>query len=233
MTDDSKQNSTWQMVETRRKARRTIGILGLCLLAVIVVSYFLLPKWFWPVYALILLWVADHYFIGSMDLLFKREGDARRGAEAEDLVTTFLNRLPSDSYVVLHDVPAQYGNIDHIVFRRDGAVFLIETKSHRGTIDERRANEFVPQTHRNLYWLSDFLKPHCDCKPWVSAAIVFPNAFVSVRRPLRSVDVVNLAFLEPWMKKQPGNPQIARSLWPRIERVKQELLERRGVEVRR
>jgi Holliday junction resolvase-like predicted endonuclease len=233
LKESSSKNSTWRMVETRRKARRTIGILGLCVVADVAVSYFLLPKWLWPIFALITLWAVDHFFIGWMDLLFKREGDARRGAEAEDTVGAFLNRLPADSHVVLHDIPAQYGNIDHIVFRKDGAVLLVETKSHKGRIDERRANEFVPQTHRNLYWLSDFLKPHCDGKPWVSAAIVFPNAFVSVRRSLRGVDVVNLGFLEGWMKKQPGNAQIARSLWPRMEQVKQELQERRGAEFSR
>lgn len=220
-------NSTWRMAANRRSARRKIGFLGFCVLADIAVSYFFLPKWFWPIFGLIMLWAVDHFFVGWMDVLFKREGDARRGAEAEDAIGAVLNRLPGDSHVVLHDVPARYGNIDHIVFRADGAVFLIETKSHGGRIDERRAKQFVTQTHRNLYWLREFLEPHVGSKPWIYAAIAFPNAFVSVRQPLSGVDVINLKFVERWVGRQKGNVSLAQHLWPKIEQVKAELLERK------
>ena len=138
----------------------------------------------------------------------------------------FLNRcgqLP-DNHVVLHDVESQFGNIDHLVFRNDGAVFLVETKSHKGTVDETRALTFIPQTHRKVFWLRDRLKARLGFQAWIEAAIVFPNAHVTVRRKLRGVDVVSAHYLERWMAKASGQPRAARTLWPEVEALKIELL---------
>jgi hypothetical protein len=88
--------------------------------------------------------------------------------------------------------------------------------------DKRRAGEFIAQTHRNLYWLRDFLKSRYGIEAWVNAAIVFPNAHVSVRRPLRGVEVINAKYLERWLAKQRGNPA-AQKLWPQITQVRAEL----------
>jgi hypothetical protein len=48
--------------------------------------------------------------------------------------------------------------------------------------------------------------------PWVNAAIVFPNAFVSVRRKIGQVDVINAGYLERWIAKAPGNREVGRRL---------------------
>jgi len=56
------------------------------------------------------------------DGLAKEKGGARlQGAEGEEAVGAILDRLPNIR-VVQHDVPGAYGNIDHLVFRNDGAM---------------------------------------------------------------------------------------------------------------
>jgi hypothetical protein len=56
--------------------------------------------------------------------------------------------------------------------------------------DGTKCGEIVAQTHRNLFWLRDFLKERFGVEAWVNATIVFTNAYVTVRRPLRGVEVI-------------------------------------------
>jgi hypothetical protein len=168
----------------------------------------------------------------QIDFLQKREDDATRGAEAEEKVAAVLDRLPRESHMVLHDVNTGRGDIDHIVIRRDGAVFVIETKSHRGNISEqngrlmiwnkRPEKNFVAQAGRNAIWLSKRFQELLGATPWVNAAIVFPNASVSVRSKIgrSQVDVVSAKYVERWMAKAPANREIARRLaeqWETLE----------------
>jgi len=156
----------------------------------------------------------------AMDFLQKREDDAIRGAAAEENVGSILNCLPQENHIVLHDVDTGRGNIDHVIVRRDGAVFIIETKSQRGKVGEqngrllingrRPVKNFVGQAGSNAIWLSKTLQQLLGATPWVHAVLVFPNAYVSVRSKLGQVDVVGTRFLERWMAKASPNREIAR-----------------------
>ena len=215
-------NNIRQMADERRTIRRKLGMFGLLTLACGFVTYLLLPGMTGLPIMLLGIWVVDHYYIGWMDFVFRCEQDALRGAKAEESVGAILDRLPD--CVVLHGVRKKFGDkecgdIDHVVFRKDGAVLLIETKSHRGTVTEESASNFLKQTHGNIYWLSDFLKSRLNFKPWIHAAIVFPNANVRVRRQLRGVDVVGTNYLERWISKARGNPQVAGMLWREMDRI--------------
>ncbi|HYG24055.1 MAG TPA: nuclease-related domain-containing protein [Verrucomicrobiae bacterium] len=212
--------STRRLVERRRGIRRKICILGFVMLGLVVPTYFVMPVTIWFLFSLALFWVIDHFFIGWADFIIRREGHAQRGAEAEESVGDVLNRLPPAGYLVIHDVIAYFGNIDHVVVRKDGAVFLIETKAHAGTINHRRAHQFVNQTLRNIYWLRDFLKSQTGIEPWINAAIVFPNAYVSVRGELRGISIIHLNFLERWMSRQTKVETTARNLWSQRETVR-------------
>lgn len=221
------------MASERRTIRRKLGVLALTVLAEVALLFIWLPVAVAFPLALAGLWAVDHYFIGWMDLAFRREGHAARGAEAEETVGSLLNRLPEDC-VVLHDVVADFGNIDHVVFRKDGAVFVIETKAHGGRVTEERGGlllngrpfekDILKQTHGNIYWLRDFLKARFGVEAWITAAIVFPNAYVAVRHTLRGVDVMNGSYLQRWMTKARGNPRIAQKLWPQVAVIKAKLL---------
>ena len=58
----------------------------------------------------------------------------KRGRIAERTVQKMLEELPMDHFIVMNDIRFKYGNIDHLVIRDDGALFMIETKACRGTV---------------------------------------------------------------------------------------------------
>jgi hypothetical protein len=168
----------------------------------------------------------------EMDKLFRRERRAHRGALAEEKIGALLHGL-AENYAVQHDVNTGHGNIDHLVFRRDGAVFLIETKSHSGWItrhdDELRRNgqslekDFIQQTLDNVAWLKKNLKARAGFEPWIHAAIVFSNAHVEKHLKLKNVDVFNAPYLTQWLERAHGNPRASVFLWPQVESLKHDL----------
>src|SRR3954463_13876606 len=97
-----------------------------------------------------------------------------------------------DKCLVVHEVAARYGNIEHLVIREDGAVFLIETRLHRGLITQCQGEllvnggpfetDFIRQTTTNAFVLRDLLADGLGISPFIHAAIVFPNASVSVEK---------------------------------------------------
>jgi len=135
---------------------------------------------------------------------------------------------------VLHDVPKEFGNIDHLVFRADGAIFVIETKSHHGKVtvqngelrrdDRPFEKNFVKQTLDNTSWVKAFIAGRFGFEPsWIHAAIVFTNAHVPSHCRLVNVAVIRPSYLERWMAKQPGNAQAAQKLWPQMDKVEAQL----------
>lgn len=210
-----------QMEKKRRWARLLLGILSLITIATLCIINFSAWNVFISLLVLATAAFVERATLRDLDWMKKRADDAGRGAKAEEDVGIILSGMTDCE--VLHDVAAQFGNIDHLVFRKDGAIFLIETKSHPGKVTEQNAEQFLKQTHRNLFWLRDFLKHQFGIEAWINAAIVFPNAYVSVRRPLRGVEIINSKYLGRWMNKARGNPQTARHLWQRIQEVKQKI----------
>lgn len=168
----------------------------------------------------------------EMDKLFWHERRAHRGAMAEEKIGALLDGL-AENYTVQHDVNTGHGNIDHLVFRRDGAVFLIETKSHSGWItrhaDELRRNgqllekDFIQQALVNISWLKKILKGRTGFEPWIHAAVVFTDAHVEKHLKLKNVDVFNARYLTGWLERAEGNPRASVFLWPQVESLKSEL----------
>jgi Nuclease-related domain len=176
----------------------------------------------------------DKLVIPLLDKLISREKQAVRGAKAEETVGAILDRLPSN-HRVLHDVQKDFGNIDHLVFRSDGAIFLIETKSHHGTVTVQNGElrrdglpfekNFVNQTLDNATWLKRFLKTQYRVQqPWIHAAVVFTDAYVPRHCELHNVAIIHRTYLERWMAKQRGNPEQRMKLWPQVDAVEAQLL---------
>jgi len=171
----------------------------------------------------------DRGIIPLMDWFRKREGDAIRGAEAEESVGTILDRL-ADNHVVLHDVECAYGNIDHLILRKDGAVFVIETKSTGGQVSEQNGQllingkppqkDFIRQTRRNAVWVSDVLQTQLGIVPWVNGAVVFARAYVSVRGDVGTIAVINASYLERWMAKAPAQREVGRRAAAEWEKIR-------------
>ncbi len=132
---------------------------------------------------------------------------------AENRVSEMLLGLLPDGYLVLNDIKYRYGNIDHVVIRPDGVIFLIETKSHRDrvTTDGKRIlvggrplkRNPISQVMRSIRWIRDMAKRLSGKNPWVVAIVVFPNASVDFRRSIKRVNAVNLQDLLSFIRQYP------------------------------
>ena len=138
-----------------------------------------------------------------IDLSVKEQRRAVRGARGEELVGAMLQEL-GDRFLIFHDLPSPYGNIDHLVLSRE-AVFLIETKAHGGRVSvangEIRVNnqppekDFVAQVVRNTAWLSEQLEGKLSAKIWIRPILVFTNAFVENPGLIRNIQVIPKIYL--------------------------------------
>jgi hypothetical protein len=177
--------------------------------------------------------ITDFFINGVLRRLVKRQVSVGRAEAIREDVGTLLDRLPAGCAVLRDVVLGQGGTVGCVVFRRDGAVFVLEVRSVRGRVSEQggelRVNgrpfeiDLMPATQRSVFWLRDFLAGQLGFQPWINAAIVFPNAQVSVRRTLRGIDVVSGHFFPKWMSKARGNAQ-AKTLWADMGRLKRDLL---------
>lgn len=150
----------------------------------------------------------------------------RRGIAAEKFVAKFLAKLPTKEYKVFNDVRARYGNIDHVVIRKDGAVYLLETKSHQGKVTwggnklllngKPFEKDFIVQINRNIKWLRELIKKQTGINTWIVAVLVFPNVLIYSAnnkrvlrlRPVKRVNVVTAGFLMRLIESYiPENPR--------------------------
>lgn len=158
----------------------------------------------------------------SLDRRMKRVDDAVRGAEGEEQVGRILENL-GESYLTLHDVESPFGNIDHIVISRQGGIFLLETKAHRGRVDvidgrlllnqRRPEKDFISQVLRNTYWLRDQAAPAVGDQPWITALLVFTNAFVPRAAPIKGVRILNKRFLLEALQENGSHSGLNERIW--------------------
>jgi hypothetical protein len=176
----------------------------------IMVMYFALPLMFtlwagwhldwaqlhWGVQETIVLVGAIGMFIyGLVDYVrnYRARERARDGLLAERVTGMQLNRLVAQSCLVMHDLPAEGFNIDHVVIAPRG-VYAVETKSfrkpkhlaqgesHRVAYDGRalRFPDFiekgaVAQAERQSQWLARLLREALQCDVPVIPALALPG----------------------------------------------------------
>ena len=157
----------------------------------------------------VLLLIAFLIFIKIVDrsstALKKRERQAIRGAKGEEKVAEILENL-GDDFIVAHDIPSPFGNIDHIVLSKEHGVFLIETKSHGGEVkvvnnkvlvnNKMPEKDFIAQVLKNTYWLRNKIGEIIGEKPFITPILVFTNAFVRSRAPVKGIRVINKKYLK-------------------------------------
>ncbi len=182
--------------------------------------------------ALILINVFPGLVLGSVEKKLKAVRQALRGAQAEETVGAVLAALTAD-FFVLHDVQSPLGNIDHVVIRRGGGVYLIETKSHGGRVEvlgetllvdgRPPEKDFIAQALNNAYWLRSEIGRVVGQEPWITPVIVFTEAFVTVARPVKNVHLLNLRYL-PGILYKPHQPDAAdKRVWQLREQIRQRL----------
>lgn len=199
--------STRAMERNRWNDGLKIGLIGLVLAFIVVIIFLTNPHWI-PAPVMGILFIVVLILPTLIDRLvgkkIKESRRAGRGAQAEEKIGELLAELGPD-FEVLHDVECAYGNIDHLVIASNGAIFMIETKSHRGKVTVQDnvllvngrtpEKDFIAQSLRNSFWLRDQIEPFAGKKPWVTAVLVFTNGFVQVRGPVKGVIVTNKKYL--------------------------------------
>jgi hypothetical protein len=153
---------------------------------------------------------------------------ADRGADAEEEVAHLLAQL-DDNFVVIHDVDSAYGNIDHVVISRQGGIFMLETKSHHGTVtttdsqilvnNHMPEKDFVAQALQNSFWLREKVAPLLQMTPWISPIVVFTNGFVKYGTPVKGVRAINRKYLLQTLQSQQSDPSFNNVIWANRELI--------------
>jgi Mn2+/Fe2+ NRAMP family transporter len=152
----------------------------------------------------------------------KEEKQYNRGAEGEEQVGELLSKLGSD-FVIMHDVVSPYGNIDHIVYDKRGNIFMVETKSHGGSVkawgDQLLLNghtfekDIVGQCQKNAIWIRKNVEGRLHLNAWITAMLVFTNAFVEFGNPIKRVHYMNKKFLLPFIQRTNAGSPAGLKLW--------------------
>jgi hypothetical protein len=153
------------------------------------------------------------YWVKAMgnkaDQYSRRAVDARRGAVAEEAVGNPLGELPAGFFVV-HDFESKRGNIDHIVISTKG-ILTFETKSHKGVVScegemlKRDGQPFekdvIKQAWAQAYFIRLLLISHGISAPKPQPVLLFANADVQVRKPVRGVEIISTPDLPVYLKR--------------------------------
>jgi hypothetical protein len=113
----------------------------------------------------------------------------QQGLDGEKAVAEYLDLLREEGFRVIHDIPADRFNIDHVLIGPQG-VFMVETK----TLSKRygvQSLEYdgerifvgssllsknpIPQTKSQAYWLHEKLKNWTGKNLYVQPIVVFPG----------------------------------------------------------
>jgi len=227
--------STREMANQRRKSVLQIAIIGIGILIVLTL-FASNTKVFGGIGILIflvLMGVLRNFFEGQIDRAAKQAKQALRGAKAEEKIGELLEQLPNDEYYVLHDVQSPYGNIDHIVIKKNCGIFLLETKAHGGRVEidgdsllvngKLPEKDFIFQVLRNTYWLREQIGNIVGSKPWITPIIVFTNAFVPPNHPIKGVYIVNKKYLLPLLRRKSRPNNVLARIWEVKEEIDSEL----------
>ena len=196
--------STFRLAKKWRKRGIIFGIfLELLLLAIIVLI--LLSKNTFHNTSLVFPLVLGSIIIFIIGIIFiNKYGNLwdqfKFGAKAEELIGEILINLPPD-YLVLNDIQLGYGNIDHFVIGKNGCLYMIETKSHRGKVviegdnlrinNKRTEKDFIKQTQRNSFDVRDEIASILGVSLNVTPVLVFTNAYVPFRAKIKEVFIMN------------------------------------------
>jgi hypothetical protein len=182
------------------------------------------------IYAILL--VLPRVLEKGVDRWMRRVEDAERGDKGEEVVARILDGL-GESYQVLHDVPSPYGNIDHIVISRHAGIFLLETKAHGGKVDvvegrllvnrRRPEKDFIAQVLKNTYWLRQEVGKVLGEEPWVTAILVFANAFVPRLPPIKGVRIINKKYLLEAIQSGGRGSAVNAQLWEKRGEIEAQL----------
>jgi hypothetical protein len=178
-----------------------------------VVMIVLLPKVNWATFHLSWLgWIcvaAGLFFtlwnVSRLLPLWKERRQCKQGMLAEIAVAQQLDRLQAQECLVVHDIPADNFNIDHVVIG-PSAVFMVETKSRlkkgegkasANVTYDGKALQFpgwvetkpLEQARAQARWLSDYLRGETGTPMPVIPVVCLPGWFVTPGKDAHRSDV--------------------------------------------
>lgn len=207
---------------------RKIGIISSSFLIIITILYLILHELSITVYRssnITLPLMIVFLVISTLALIYLKKLADRwekfgQGAKAEELVGEILKNLSAD-YMVLNDIQLGYGNIDHFVIGKNGCMYMIETKSHKGKVtvenDQIRINnkrpekDFLKQCLRNAYDVRDEIASILGVSLTVTPLLVFTAAFVPYKANIKNIFIMNKKTLLKFIlsgKEQPNSSKI-------------------------
>jgi hypothetical protein len=141
----------------------------------------------------------------------------RQGMEGEKAVGQYLERLREKGYQVLHDVPGEKFNIDHVIIGQAG-IFVIETKTISKPISGKPVvkydgkqvivNGFTPerdpitQAKALTRWIKELIKESTGRNFPVRPVVLYPGWFITKQPRGAEVWVLNPKGLPPFLEKE-------------------------------
>lgn len=170
------------------------------------------PYLFTAVAAVALLYAAWRFFV-----IRRQVRQLKKGRDGGRAVGQFLERLRKDGGQVLHDIPGEGFNLDHVVISTHG-IYAIETKTWSkpwpdakvvvdgdsltvaGQVPDR---DPIVQVTAAARWLERLLLLSTDKRFLVRGVVVFPGWFVEQRGPRGDVWVLEPKMLPGFIRQAP------------------------------
>lgn len=146
------------------------------------------------------------------------------GAEGERVVGQYLEAERAQGWYVLHDIPGEGFNLDHVLIAPQG-VFVVETKTHSKSRPDAKVlvvdgkvlvDGFAPdrdplaQARAARDWLKSLLRQTTDRDFPVRGAVLYPGWWVAPPKGARSeIWVLNEKAFVKWVHNEPSviNPE--------------------------
>jgi hypothetical protein len=216
----------------RRPIPRSLGALGLALGLALLAYGLARGQWLTAVIGLLGLVTVERTLLPIPRQLFRRQrrtGLAPASAP-EPKVAAALAQDP-DNLLALHQVAGPFGELAHVIIRRNGAMIVIDTHAQPGRVAETHGRlllngrpferDIVDQVRRNAMWLKDELRTQLELRVFVHACLVFSQAYVTVRKPVRGVEVANASYLPRWLARLPADRRLQEAVQRDPDRIRQ------------
>ncbi len=196
--------------EAHRIKRRGITLLIIMMLvyvtSTVILQYFHflgIPTglYFGSLAVMVILTLTGFYFLNKEA---NKKDRYLRGGLGEEVVGKILDNL-NDDYAIVHDIQTGFGNIDHFIICKNGNIFVLETKSHRGSVtiqnneilinEKRPEKNFLKQSLWNANLIRDEFSAILGFTPRVTPVLVFTNAFVPYLPIIQKVFILNKKYL--------------------------------------
>lgn len=140
------------------------------------------------------------------------------GRDGEQVVAETLQELVSSGWRILHDIPGENFNVDHVAIGPAG-VLAIETKTRSKPVG-RKADllvtdagisvdgvppdqSVIEQASRQAKWLATLLRESTGKTFNVRPVILFPGWFIEDKRRRREPWILERKELPAWLKREP------------------------------